>query len=117
MSKSIATVHIGVFGSTGAESDERHGCGLWEAGYSPCVAAEGGEPIFLGNTLNGRSLDQLLDSLDGVVFAADENINARLAAQGERLCLWCRKRKFPILAIDGGMHVLNTSFGGTLHQN
>jgi putative glutamine amidotransferase len=117
VSKNIPSAKIGVFGSTGARPNERHGCGLWEAGYGPCVAAEGGEPVFLGESLNGRSLDQVLDGLDGVVFAASENPSPRLAAQGDRLSTWCRKRKFPILAIDGGMHILNSSFGGTLYHD
>lgn len=117
MSKSIPSIRIGIFGSSGAQANERHGCGLWAAGYGPCVTAEGGDPVFLGETLNGRSWDQALDGLDGVVFAAGEDVSPRLAAQGERLSLWCRKRKFPILAIDGGMHVLNGSFGGTLYHD
>jgi putative glutamine amidotransferase len=117
MSKTVSSVRIGIFGSNGARANERHGCGLWAAGYGPCVAAEGGEPVLLGESLNGRSLDQPLNGLDGIIFAAAECINPRLAAQGERLSLWCRKRKFPILAIDGGMHVLNASFGGTLYHD
>jgi putative glutamine amidotransferase len=117
MSKSIPSVRIGIFGSPGASANERHGCGLWEAGYAPCVAAEGGESVFLGETLNGRSWDQVMDGLDGVVFAASENPSPRLAAQGERLASWCRKRKFPVLAIDGGMHLLNKSFGGTIYHD
>jgi len=117
VAKSIPSVRIGIFGSRGAQAKERHGCGLWDAGYGPCVAAEGAEPIFLGETLNGRSWDQALDGIDGVLFAADENVSPRLAAQGERLSLWCRKRKFPILAIDGGMQVLNSSFSGTLYHD
>jgi len=117
MSKNIPSVRIGIFGSTGARDHERHGCGLWEAGYAPCVAAEGGEPVFLGETINGRSWDQVLDGLDGIVFAAGENPSPRLAAQGERLSTWCRKHKFPVLAIDGGMHVLNKTFGGTLYHD
>src|SRR5712692_5127510 len=85
MSKSIPSAKIGIFGSSGARANERHGCGLWQAGYSPCVAAEGGDPVFLGEALNGRSWDQVLDGLDGVVFAANENPSPRQAAQGERL--------------------------------
>jgi putative glutamine amidotransferase len=117
MSKNLPSIRIGIFGSTGADPNERHGCGLWAAGYAPCIAAEGAEPVYLGETVNGRSWDQLLDGLDGVVFAAEENVSPRQSAQGERLALWCRKRKFPILAIDGGMHVLNAAFGGTLYQD
>src|SRR5262249_41509885 len=117
MSKTISSVRIGILGSNGARANERHGCGLWAAGYGPCVAAEGGEPVYLGESLSGRSLDQLLHGLDGIILAASENANPRLAAQGERLALWSRKRKFPLLAIDGGMHVLNASFGGTLYHD
>jgi putative glutamine amidotransferase len=117
VAKNIPSVKIGIFGSRGAQAQERHGCGLWDAGYGPCVSAEGAEPVFLGESLNGRSWDQVLDGIDGVLFAAEENVSPRLAAQGERLSIWCRKRKFPILAIDGGMHVLNASFAGTLYHD
>jgi putative glutamine amidotransferase len=117
MSKTIPSVKIAIFGSRGAQPKERHGCGLWDAGYGPCVAAEGAEPVFLGETLKGGSWDQALDGIDGIVFAAEENYSPRLGAQGERLSIWCRKRKFPILAIDGGMHVLNSSFSGTLYHD
>src|SRR5438876_1223007 len=51
VSKSVPSVRIGIFGSSGAQAHERHGCGLWAAGYGPCVTAEGGEPVFLGETL------------------------------------------------------------------
>ena len=56
MSKTIASITIGIFGSRGAQAKERHGCGLWDAGYTSCVAAEGAEPVFLGETLNGPSI-------------------------------------------------------------
>jgi putative glutamine amidotransferase len=117
MSKSSPSVRIGIFGSNGAEGNERHGCGLWSAGHASCVTAEGGEPVWLGEATNGRSWDQLLDGLDGIVFGADENASPRLAAQGERLSLWCRKNKFPLLAIGGGLHIMNASFSGTTYQD
>jgi putative glutamine amidotransferase len=117
MSKSIPAVRIGIFGSQGTQGNERHGCGLWSAGYAACISAEGGEPVWLGEATNGRSWDQLLDRLDGVVFGAGETVSPRLASQGERLCLLCRKNKFPLLAIEGGMQVMNASFGGTLFQD
>ena len=58
MSKTITSITIGIFGSRGAQASERHGCGLWDAGHGPCVAAEGAEPVFLGESLNGRSWER-----------------------------------------------------------
>ena len=33
----------------------------------------------------------------------------------ERLCQWCRKNSFPLLAVDHAMLALNTVFGGAVH--
>src|SRR5260370_6876943 len=35
------------------------------------------------------------------------------AAEEERLCQWCYDRHLPTLAINRGMQIFNTSFGGT----
>src|SRR5262249_2410325 len=117
MSKPIPPARIGIFGSTGVSGAERHGCGLWPAGYVSCVTAAGGEPVYLGETPSGKSWDHQLNGLHGILFAADDRTATRLAAAGERLCQWCRKRAFPILCIEHGLHILNTAFSGTVHQD
>jgi putative glutamine amidotransferase len=58
---------------------------------------------------------ELCRDFQGVVLAAGpRNEPGRLAAE-ERLCQWCRDREFPLLAIDHGLHVLNTTFGGSVY--
>src|SRR5207253_3906728 len=39
------------------------------------------------------------------------------STQEQRLCQWCRKNNFPLLAVDHGLHALNAVFGGTLHAD
>ena len=112
MSKTPPPVRVGILGSDSVSASDRHGCGLWAAGYASCVTAAGAGPVTLGESSGGRSWDQVLAGLDGVILAGTENISPRLAAQGNRLSQWCRKHEYPILAIDGGLHVLNGTFGG-----
>ena len=40
--------------------------------------------------------------------------SARPGAGDEDFCEHCRERRLPLLAVDGGLHVLNTLYGGTL---
>jgi putative glutamine amidotransferase len=53
--------------------------------------------------------------IDGIIFLGGGPAGGRQAANEERLCQWCRERELPFLGIDFGMHVLNTSFGGTVY--
>jgi putative glutamine amidotransferase len=116
MSKSVSPIRIGIFGPNGAQEHERHGCGLWPAGYVACVEAAGGEPVALGENIGSRSWDQLLDDVQGVLLTGGET-PPRFNAQAERLCQWCRKRRFPLLGIDAGLHILNLTHGGTIYQS
>jgi putative glutamine amidotransferase len=63
----------------------------------------------------GCSWDELLEGVDGVVLAESRAATPRQQAEEERLCEWCRELGIPFLGVDQGMHVLNTTFGGTIH--
>jgi putative glutamine amidotransferase len=117
MSAKEPSPRIGIFGSDGAAGDERHGCGLWAAGYRAVVAAAGATPVPLGESAGGRPWDQILDGLDGVVLASSEAPTPRQAADAEALCRWCEDHELPLLAIDTGMHILNTTYHGTLYTD
>src|SRR5262249_1461251 len=43
------------------------------------------------------------------------SVTPEQAAEEEVLVRFCRQHRIPLLAIDRGMHILNTAFGGTLH--
>jgi len=53
--------------------------------------------------------------VDAVIFAESRATTPRRQAEEERLCEWCRELGLPLLGVDEGMHVLNTTFGGTVH--
>jgi gamma-glutamyl-gamma-aminobutyrate hydrolase PuuD len=116
MSRSVSPPRIGIYGA-----DERlapsckSGC-PWGPGYAPVITAAGGTPQAL-RMMPGCSWDELLDGVDGVVFARSRAGCARQQAEEERLCEWCRELSLPFLGVDEGLHVLNTTFGGTLHLN
>jgi putative glutamine amidotransferase len=117
MSATEPSLRIGLFGPDGAAGDERHGCGLWAAGYRGVVAAAGAVPVPLGETTRGRAWDDLLDGIDGVVLSAHDTPTPKQAADTEALCRWCDRHDLPLLAIDAGLHLLNAAYGGTLYTD
>ncbi len=114
MSATEPSLRIGIFGPDGAAGDERHGCGLWAAGYRSVITAAGAVPAALGETTRGRAWDDVLDGIDGVVLSANPSPTPRQGADAEALCRWCDKHGLPLLAIDTGLHLLNSAYGGTL---
>ena len=114
MSTSLPSPRLGVYGCERTANQPHRGCGLWAAGYDAVISAAGGTPVPL-RPLPGRSWDELLENIDGVIFAESRAVPAPKQASEERLCEWCRELSLPLLAVDHGLHVLNTTFGGTLH--
>jgi putative glutamine amidotransferase len=108
-------VRIGIYGPELAPSGEGRGCGLWAPGYSAAVTAAGATPVPLGNSGPGRSWDDLLRDLHGIVLTGSDTDTIRQVAEGERLCRWCREHELPLLGVDHGLHILNLSGGGTLY--
>lgn len=107
-------IRIGIYGNDCSFSNERHGCGLWPAGLAASVTAAEAVPIVLEEPA-GRPWASLLEGIQGVVIAGHDGAPRKHTADGEALCLWCRKQGLPLLAIDHGLHLLNTTYGGTVH--
>jgi putative glutamine amidotransferase len=114
MSKSASSPRIGVYGADDRAYHGDRGCGLWAPGYSAALAAANATPVNL-RMMPGCSWDELLEGVDAVIFAESRATTPRRQAEEERLCEWCRELGLPLLGVDEGMHVLNTTFGGTVH--
>jgi putative glutamine amidotransferase len=114
MSTSQPSVRIAIVGSDGAAPDERHGCGLWAAGYPSVITAANAVPVTLGQTAGGRPWERLLANIDGVVLAGTDSPTPRQVAEAEALCRWCEAQGLPLLAVDHGLHILNSTYNGTL---
>jgi putative glutamine amidotransferase len=106
-------IRIGIFGREVVHPNERHGCGLWQAGIAACLTAADAVPVPLADA-DGRSWDDVLDGLHGVVLVGFDTARCN-AAEAEELCAWCHNHKFPLLGIDQGLHLLNSSHGGTVY--
>ena len=115
MSTTLSSPRVGIFGSDGTSGDQRHGCGLWAAGYRAVVTAAGATPVLLGETAGGRPWLRLLDGIDGVILAPAGTPTPRQALDAEALIRHCEDHELPLLAIDGGMHLLNGIYHGTLY--
>jgi putative glutamine amidotransferase len=105
-------LRIGIYGPDEMTGHQARGCGLWAPGYATTVTAAGGTPVpmHLGA---GGSWDEELEGVDGVILTGSRA--GAEQAEEEELCQWCRKLGLPVLAVDGGLHLLNTTYGGTLH--
>jgi gamma-glutamyl-gamma-aminobutyrate hydrolase PuuD len=72
-------------------------------------------PVLLDPHRARNSWSDLGRDVHGVVLAASDRTTTGALAAEEQLCLWCRDRAVPLLAIDHGLHVLNTTFGGSVY--
>jgi gamma-glutamyl-gamma-aminobutyrate hydrolase PuuD len=112
--QSSPLLRIGYYGEERLQPGERHGCGLWPAGVAACLTAADAIPVPLLNS-DEQTWEDILEGLHGVVLAGSDNGTRRQAAEAEQLCVWCQKHKLPFLGIDHGLHVLNTTHGGTVY--
>ena len=64
-----------------------------------------------------RPWDVALEGLDGLILLGADRPTAEEAAQEDRLCRLCGEVGLPLLAVDRGLHILNTAFGGSLHMD
>jgi putative glutamine amidotransferase len=113
MSNSAPSLRIGIYGNDDSSVPINRAFSLWAAGYFASVTAAEGIPVPL-QMVNGATWEDILQDVDGVVFAESRETNARQQAEEERLCATCRALGLPFLGVDQGLHVLNTTFGGTI---
>jgi gamma-glutamyl-gamma-aminobutyrate hydrolase PuuD len=111
MSPSKLPVRIGIHGSDEVPLAARRARGIWPVGYPGIVAAAGAEPVVLEKPTGKRTWADILRDVHGVVFAGASSSYA----DEQSLCLHCRDRKVPLLAIDQGLHTLNATFGGSVY--
>ncbi len=117
MASPTSSIRIGIYGSDGTAGQEGRGCGLWPVGYVGAVTAAGAVPVVLQPLAPGDSWKELLHGLDGVIFSESTAGPLREPGDEENLVRYCRQYRVPYLGVDLGLHVLNTTFGGTLHTD
>jgi gamma-glutamyl-gamma-aminobutyrate hydrolase PuuD len=107
---------IGVFGMDEPATDGPRGCRLWDIGYESALKAAGAEAVMLGTNPPRRGFKEWLSMVDGIVWTSTVESGGQASSDDIAFCQWCRKNRVPLLAIDNGLHALNTAFGGGLHQ-
>jgi putative glutamine amidotransferase len=115
MSNPTPTVRIGVFGANDRGPAQDRGWRLWPVGYQGSLTAAGAEPVLLKAPARHQTWDDLLQDVQGVVLAGDDRDGTAKVDAAEALCLWCRAHRLPLLAIDHGLHTLNSILGGSLY--
>jgi putative glutamine amidotransferase len=92
------------------------GVGLWSIGYKGAVIAAGATPEFLKKSNGKQTWNEVLNGCKGVVLCGH---GPSVEEQGdlESLSVWCKQRKFPILAIDRGLLAMNAALGGLNYTN
>ncbi len=108
-----STLRVAIYGSE--IKTPGRGVGLWSIGYQGAVTAAGAMPVFLEPSNGSQSWGDLLDGFKGVVVNGYEDVTDQ--GDMESLCVWCKQRKFPILAIDRGLLAMNAALGGINYTN
>jgi hypothetical protein len=104
-----STVRIGIYGNEVGVTGRN--VGLWPSGFRGALEAAEAVPVPLEAATGDESWGEILEGLAGVVFSSFERGPAK-QGDGESLCLWCQRHRFPLLAIDYGLLVMNSAFGG-----
>lgn len=118
MSVSAYSPRIGFYGTDETYDEGSRGCALWPLGYAAAVTEAGGTPVTLAMPRPGAFREDLLDGIDGLLFRGRGTPPSPAeAANEDRLCLWSREQNLPFLGVDHGLHVLNTTFGGSLYTD
>ena len=110
------SIRIGIFGQDYTRRVERHGCGLWPAGLAASLTASEATPVPLLEP-GKRGWEEVVSGLHGVVLSGFDNDGRRGDVASEELCEWCHTRRLPLLGIDHGLHILNTTHGGTVYSD
>ncbi len=119
-----------------AKPDQKNAAALswFNAGYFDSLSSSGGIPLLLPPYASDDDLKQALGQLDGVVLTgcnfdldpvrlgmernpSTQPMPARREDFDRRLCKLAVEMRLPVLAIGGGMQLLNVICGGTLYQH
>jgi putative glutamine amidotransferase len=119
-----------------AKAEQKNAAALswYNAGYFDSVTAAGGVPVLLPPYASDDDLRQVLATLDGLVLSgcnfdldpvrlgmernpASRPMPVRREDFDRRLCKLAVEMRLPVLAIGGGMQLLNVICGGTLYQH
>jgi putative glutamine amidotransferase len=111
MPSSNNPIRIGICGAEEVSTATKRQYSIWPVGYAGMVVAAGAEAVLLGKPWGRRTWAEILREVDGVVYAG----NTGRYADEQSLCLHCRDRDIPLLAIDQGLHTLNVTFGGSVY--
>ena len=103
-----SSVRVAIYGAEVTTSGR--GVGLWSVGYQGSVTAAGATPVFLEPSAGEQTWGELLEGTKGVILCGfgDPSRQGDL----ESLAVWCKQRKFPLLAIDEGLLAMNAALGG-----
>jgi gamma-glutamyl-gamma-aminobutyrate hydrolase PuuD len=117
MNTPTPSIRIGILGPEESVTNDPRGCGLWATGYSAVLTAAGATPVRIKESVARRSWQDELEQVHGLVWSGRLGNSMQATVEDERMCTWCRKNTLPILAVDRGMHLLNSVFSGTLHAD
>lgn len=115
MAETRAPIRIGIYGPELGQG-EKHGCKLWPAGITASVIAAEAVPVALPENIE-RSWGEVLEDVQGVILAGHDTHPRPNLNEAEALVSWCHDHNIPVLAIDHGLHLLNTAHGGTIHND
>jgi gamma-glutamyl-gamma-aminobutyrate hydrolase PuuD len=115
MAKEINRYRIGLYGPD-LHAGKRHNCGLWGAGIAESIKVSEADMVQLPES-SELSWGEILENVHGVVVVGHDSHPRRNVTDGEALVSWCHDHNVPILAIDHGLHMLNTAHGGTIYND
>ena len=96
MATATFSPRIGIYGADETATTQSRGCSLWPLGYAAALTEAGGTPIPFGLQDMRPGQEDLLDDLDGILFAARESAGSGQTAPEEWLCRLCQKRRLSI---------------------
>jgi gamma-glutamyl-gamma-aminobutyrate hydrolase PuuD len=106
-------LRIAIYGSE--VTTPGRGVGLWSIGYQASVTAAGATPVLLKPSVGSHTWSELLAGCKGLVLCGFED--GKHQGDLESVSVWCKQRKFPILAIDRGLLALNAALGGANYND
>jgi len=138
MSKSLKSVStakplIGINADFRPQRKESPALSWLISGYYESIVAAGGVPVVIPPLTNPDDLNQVLESLDGLVLSGcamdldprrlglDKHPSTRPMSSAREdfdrnLCSLAVEKRMPLLAIGGGMQTLNVICGGSVIQ-